>query len=565
MKYSLENKFFRFKNKLESKNILVYIFMIAIVIFTVYPFIMLIGNSFGFSVHGFNFTLDAYKKCFQNKDVLCATKNTIYVAFSITILSGVLGISLAFLVNKTNIFFKKIIKTLIYITFIIPSYIMSVAWIEILGHNGYLTKILLKYFGVSNSFQIYSLEGVIIVMSLHLYPLVFMTVSNALKNIDGSFEKSAFLCGAGKKKVFFTIILPMIMPSILSILLFVFSRSISCFGVAAVLGLPVRKYILTTYIYSFLSFGDLKFSAALSTMLLISSGLLFFLSNLYLKRRQYSYKVVSQPNLNTYSLGRGRSHLSFLVLIFLFITAVIPIVAILGAAFLKKWGIELKLSNLTFNNFKYILFEEEMSIRAIKNSILYGFIAATASSILGMIISYISMRTRFKFRKLMEFSSSLTMASPETIIAIAAIFAWANKPFELYNTKWIIIVTYIVVCIPFVIKNINGLMSRIDKSLENASKVSGASFITTFKKVIIPSIAPGIMTGFILSMIFALREIPVSVLLYSRGCETVGVLLFNLRSDTGGLEVVSAVALVVIILILIGQFTIEKFGIAKRS
>lgn len=557
----------KFIHKINSnfnvKNVVLILTIFTVVLLVMYPILVLIGHSFGISFNGIEISLDSYKNLFFNSEVNLAVKNTLCIGFFITLFAGLLGGGLAFLVTKTDILCKKLIEKLTFITFVIPSYIMAIAWIEILGHNGFLVKILDGFFNIQSSFEIYSLKGIIFVMVLHLYPLVFINTSNALKNIDPNLEKAGFISGASTFKVLQTILFPIIMPSILSILLFVFSKSIACFGVATVLGLPARKYVVTTYIFSSLSSLDIGSAVSLSVLLLIISGVLFMLNNKYLKSKEYSSTNIVNNDLHIYSLGRFKIPITIIVLFLLFLTSFVPIIMIVISSFLKKWGIPLTFKNMTLYNYYSILFEEGMAMRAIKNSIIYGLISATIACVIGMVISYISNRTETKCKKIVEFLSSLPMAIPETVLAVAAIFAWKNEPFKLYGTPWIIIVTYIGICLPMVVKNINGLMMGFDPILEKASEINGASFIQTFENIVIPMILPGIKAGFMISMIFALREIPVSIMLYSRGYETIGVLIYNLRSDTGGLEVVSAIAVIIIILTTIGQLSIKKYNVQK--
>lgn len=542
----------------DIKIVALIVTIVTVALLVMYPILVLIGYSFGISFNGIEISLDAYKNLFFNKEVYFAVKNTLYIGFCITLFAGLLGGGLAFLVTKTDILCKKLIEKLIFGTFVIPSYIMAIAWIEIAGHNGFFTRFLYQFFNTKNPFEIYSLEGIIFVMVLHLYPMVFINISNALKNMDSNLEKAGFISGASSKKVISTIIIPIIMPSIFSILLFVFSKSIACFGVATVLGLPARKYVVTTYIFSSLSSLDIGSAVSLSVLLLIISGILFMLNNKYLKSKEYTSTNIVNDERYIYSLGKFKIVITIIILSFLFLTSFVPIIMIVISSFLKKWGIPLIFKNMTLNNYYNILFEERIARSAIKNSIIYGLISATIACVIGMVISYISNRTKTRCKKIVEFLSSLPMAIPETVLAIAAIFAWKNEPLKLYGTPWIIIVTYIGICLPMIVKNVNGLMIGFDPILEKASEINGASCIQTFKRIVIPMILPGIKAGFMMSMIFVLREIPVSIMLYSRGYETIGVLIYNLRSDTGGLEVVSAIAVIIIILITIGQLVIQK-------
>jgi iron(III) transport system permease protein len=252
------------------------LFLLALI---VYPFIMLVASSYGMTMHDLDFTCQAYVKAFSDRHTLAALSNTLYVASMVTVMASLIGGGLAWLVTRTDLPFKRVVGLLIFLTFIIPSYIMAVAWIELLGHDGYFNRLLIDLLHLrSLPIEIYSLEGVIVVMTIHLYPLVFMALSNALKTTDPTLEKAAVLCGASRLKILFSITLPLVLPSVLSVGLLVFNHTMACFGVAAVLCLPASAYMLTTRIFGALNSLDLPLAAVVSMILVICSGFVFFYS-----------------------------------------------------------------------------------------------------------------------------------------------------------------------------------------------------------------------------------------------------------------------------------------------
>ncbi|MCK4258627.1 MAG: iron ABC transporter permease [Halanaerobiales bacterium] len=549
------------KRCFNTQYIILIVVGIFVAVLVLYPFLILVAKSFGITIHGGKLTLNAYIKAFKDPQTLAALRNTLYVASGVTILTSVIGGFLAWLVTRTNLLFKKGITLIVFLTFIIPSYIMAVAWIALLGRNGYINRMLMDLFNLKYSpINIYSLTGVIFVMTLHLYPLVFMALSNALKRTEPSLEKAAILSGASRFKALTSVTLSLIMPSIFSIGLLVFNRAMASFGVATLLALPGGKHILTTRIFSALSSLDLSLATAISMILIICSGVVFFVHNLFLQKKQYTVITSSSCSPIPISLGFWRIPITILVFLFLIFTALLPLMTIIISSFLKKWGLDISMHNFTFANYYTILFEEELTIRAFRNSVLFGIVAATIVTVIGSVVSYISNGTALKGNKLLEFWATWPMSIPGTVIAVAAILAWINPPLKLYNTAWIIIVTYIVVCLPLVVKNVSGLIQNMDFTLEKAARISGASWARTYKDITIPIIMPGLKTGWILSFLMVIREIPISVMLYSYGRETIGVLIFNLRSDVGGLETISAIAVILIILTIAGHLGIEKFG-----
>ncbi|WP_432407541.1 ABC transporter permease [Wukongibacter sp. M2B1] len=555
------------RKRLRSVPQIVILLLLSLLIgmFILYPFIMLVMKSFGLSLDGGEFSLEAYKRIIKDRYNYRALNNTIYVASGVTVLTSILGGGLGWIVTRTDYAYKKFTKRLVFLSFIIPSYIIAISWIEFFGRNGYLSRIIYNMFGLSNYKALpYSLEAVILVMSIHLYPLVFMAITNALEKMDFTLEDAAVISGASRLKAVITITLPLMIPSFFSIGLLVFSRTIANFGVPAALALPIGKEVLTTRIYSSLTNLDFELVTSLSIVLVVISGLIFSLSNIALKKRGFITITGNSKKTKEIQLGRYKMPLSICVFVFHTITTIIPLITILTASVLKRWGLSFEIKHLTLNNY-LLLFKHKTIVRAFGNSIFYGLMAATIAACIGVCVSYISDKTNVKGKKILEFITAWPMSFPNIVLAVAATLAWMKPPLKLYGTEWIIIVTYISLFIPISIKNISGLMQNQHISLERAARISGASRIKGFMDITFPLIFPGIRSGWILGFLIALREIPMSLLLYSAGQETIGVMLFGIQSNTYGLEMTSTLAIVIIALTAIGNILIKKIGDFKRG
>ncbi len=538
---------------------------LILILVVLYPLAVLLLYSLGVSVHSFDFSLVKYWDAFSDIKTIISIKNTLYIATGVTLMAGLLGGGLAWLISRTDLPGKRIFRVLIFLAFVIPSYILAVAWIELFGRNGFFNRIMKEWHFIDEPINIYSLEGIIIIMAIHLFPLVFMSLSSALKMSDISLEKASRLAGAGRLRTLLSITVPLIMPSILSIGLLVFQQTMACFGVAAVIGLPSGKYILTTRIYSALNGLDLPMATASSGILLLCSGLVFILHNISLRKKRYIHVNSRSQTPELIPLGRWKIPVVSGVAGILTLTTLIPLGTLIFSSFLKKWGMELSLENFTLINYRAIFMEQATAVRAIRNSICFGAGAASIAAVLGATVVFISNKTRLKSRKAIEFAATWPLAVPGTVMAVAATLAWINPPFKLYATPWIIIITYVAACLPFAVRNVNGLMQEMDPVLENAARISGASRFQSYQDITLPVIMPGIRTGWIMSFLMALREIPISIMLYSVGSETIGVLMFNMRSDSGGLETISALAVLVILLTVIGNVLIEKFGKSRME
>lgn len=548
-------------NRLRSQSETVIVFLLGILILTMvlYPFLLLIFKSFGITIQGGSFTTEKYLMIFQDKQTYNAFKNTIYTSVGVTIIATFIGGSLAWIVTRTDFPYKKIVEIIIFLAFTIPSHILAISWIELMGRNGYINNIVINFFRITDyKSKAYSLIAVILVMSIHLYPLAFMSIANALRKTDNSLEEAAIMSGASRFKAVRTITIPLIMPSIFSIGLLIFSRTMANFEVSATLALPIGKETLSTRIYSALANLDLSLAVAISVILVAFSIIVFGVNNICLMKKEFTVVTGSSSLAKTVKLGKWKCIVVIIVFLFQAVTTIAPLATILVSSFLKKWGLNPVMSNFTLNNYKKIFFRQSMAGQAFKNSIFYGVIAASIAVFIGTVVSYIANSSKDKKSKVIELIASIPMVIPNIVMALAAILAWSNPPVKLYGTPWIIIVTYVVLFLPLVIKNVSGLIYNQDISLENAARMSGASKIKAIRDITFPMIKSGMQSGWIVCFLIALRELPISLMLYSQENQTIGVLLFNLRSDSGGLEMTSAIAVIVILFSTAGRLIINK-------
>ncbi len=551
----------------EKKDLLLAGSLICVIfVFVGYPLAKLLLYSLGLKKQECTLTAVNYIQAFGDIHTLVALKNTFYVSVGVTFFSLLTGGALAWLLVRTDVPYKRAIKQLIFITFTIPSYILALAWIELLGRNGFMNRVLfIEWKLMEQPLNLYSLEGVIFILVMHSYPLVFMAVEAVLRQNDRAMEMAARMAGANRVQTLRTITLPLILPTVLSIGLMIFQHTMADFGVPAIIALPTGHYVLTTRIYSALNSMDLAMATAMSVILLIFSGSVFYLYHISFRRKRFIYICSSSQPAECISLGRFKNLAAVGIMLFLLVTTLLPIATLTASSFLKCWGLDLNPDNMTFHNYTAIFSENTIALRAIGNSISFGIFTATVATALGVAISYLSVKTKVKGRGILELLATFPLAVPGTVIAIAFTLAWINEPFKLYGTPWIILAAYFAVCLPFGVRNINGCLQGIDPVLEDAARVAGASKGKAFRDIIFPAIVPGIRIGWITSFLRVLREIPISIMLYSAGSETIGVLLYRMRSGTGGLETVSAIAVIVIILTVLGNVCIQKIGRSRME
>jgi iron(III) transport system permease protein len=485
------------------------------------------------------------------------------VLFQTTLYAGFL----AWLRVKTDIPGKKIMDRLVLISFIIPPYILALSWLQIFGRNGYAERIIKLLFLRSKwKGQAYSLNAAAAILSLDLYPLMYLSLKNAFNRINPDLEKAALTAGASPGKTFITITLPLILPTFLSTGLLVFSRSLANFSVPALLCLPVGIEVIHTHIYGALNNLQTNKAAALSLILIILSTLLYFLQEKAVSKTKGQSFHSPGHETKPIALSPAWRRIFFIaVLITQALFCLLPLTSMAVCSFLKRWGLPIQREYLTLNNYKNLLFSGGKFLRAFNNSLTYGLAAAIPAAIIGVASTLTARRLPAKGGKFFVTAASWPMAIPNTVLAVAAIYTWNRGPIKLYGTPWAIVVTYMVLFTPLIMKQTSGLLERDGESLQKAARTAGAGPLRTFVTITLPLIWPGIQSGILICLMIALREIPIALMLYSMGQETVGILLFGMQSQSYGLEMTSALSLVVILLILGGQRLMNRTCERKKN
>jgi iron(III) transport system permease protein len=537
--------------------------LLAIVLgfFILYPPALLFVKSFepGGSVIGSSGP--ALIKIFSNPSIWKALANSIRGSAGAALLATIIGGVLAWLEVKTDFPLKKSIRIIAVLTFIVPPYIYGLAWLQVWGRNGYAERLLRVFFQFDHyTVQYYSVGAVSVVMGLHLYPLMYMSLRNALKQQDRNLEKAAMLSGASTGNVIRTITLPLIIPSVYAAGLLVFSRTMANFSVPALLALPARKEFLTTLVYSSLSGLDLAGASAISLVLVALSTLLFWGQRAASDHKPVAFRTEcgfssARP---FFALKERKPAVVLFFLLFTGLTTVIPLLSMGMSSFLKRWGLPLELEFFTLDNYRQLLMVNGKAAAAFRNSLMYGGTAAFFALLVGGGTAYVSQVSRARTAMIVESTAVWPMAFPNIVLAIAAILAWNRPPLRLYGTSWAIILTYMVLFIPIVTKQVSGLIRNHEKNLILAARLSGAAPLQSFLTITLPIISPGLRSGFVICILIALREIPISLMLYASGQETVGVLLFGMQSQTYGLEMTSALSMLIIVFLTAGHLLLQK-------
>jgi iron(III) transport system permease protein len=550
---------------LGNRGLLVFL----ILMISAYPVAMLCISSF--RIDG-EFSIQNFLQILQDQDYFLVFKNTLFVCLWVIIFSTALGVALAWIVERTDIPGRTLLKTIFTLPYLIPPFIAAFAWRQLLGPVGYFNKLSMSIFGTREPvFGIYGPHGIIIVLTLLTYPIMYIITVRSLRIMNPELEEAAELCGAGTMKVALTVTLPLILPSISGAIVLIFATCISNFGVPAVLGLPANYPMLTTTIYTtildYTHSNNLSLASALSLSLVVMGiGILFFQkSALWKKRFAISGQKVLQPR--TIPLGKWRHVVFALCLVLVFFTIIAPIGGLLLDSLIKAYGLPLKLSNLTFKNFHKI-FTMRLTQTSLKNSVFLSIIAASVTSIIGFAVAYARIMTKSRWGNLLDFIGMTPNAIPGTVLALGMILAWI-KPIpivniSIYNTIWIIFISYIARYLAYTLRTSTSALEQMDPSLEEAAYLFGANRLQIIRDITFPILRSSLIGGWLLVAIPVLNELTVSILLYSSGRETIGVAAFLLIQE-GAVSSAAALGFVMIVLVVVGNLIISTVSRGKIS
>ncbi len=542
---------------------LILLISIAIlVIFVAWPVLLILFNAF-FVEGKFN-SLDFYN-VLTEPETFQALKNSFVIACMTTVGSVIVGTFFAWLVTRTDLPYKTFMKSLFLVPFMLPSFIGALAWKMLLSpHSGYINKMWMEMFNTTEPlFNIYSYAGIALVEVMYLFPFVFIQVCGALERMDPTLEESARISGAGLLTITRKITIPLVLPSIMSGALLIMLYSMAHFGTVAVLGIEQGIYNIPTLIYEKIhqsagSFASIRTGTVLATVLIASAALIIWTQQKILSRGHY--QIIGGKSFRPMELKlRGlRYPLLFFCLAYIGFTIVLPTVVIFLVGGVQTYGLSiLDPNNLSLDNYKYILFEYDVTRDAIWNSVTLGLAAAFITMFAGVMISYVIVKMKVKGKGILEFLGMLPFSVPGSVIALGVILAWSGAyGINIYNTVWIILVSYIARYMAFSLKANSAALEQVHDSLMEASRSCGATMWQSLKDIVIPLVKPGMISAFFLIFLPALRELTVSIMLYAPTTRTIGVAIYTLNED-GETVMSTALAGIALILIVLGQMLIN--------
>ena len=523
------------KSTFNGRNLVIGGALLFLLVFVLFPLILLVWKSF-FGASG-QWTLQNYVAVYGKSGNWNAVVMTLFVCGLTMLLSMVIAAGLAWLVVRSDLPFKKQFRSLFFMPYVIPPYVGAIAWILLLTPGvGYINQILIHYFGfdIPGPFNIYTTTGLVWVMTLFYYPLAFLNVASALEQMDNTlWRKPARISGAGRLRVFRDITLPLVAPSFFAGGLLVFAASASAFGIPAIIGMPSRIYVLSTQVINYVYMGTaagMREATALSVILMVIAVFTMMLGNWLLSKRKYTLVGGKSARVIPVSLGRLKPPAMAFACLMAFLLVFLPIGSIVLTSFINIFGEPIGRENITLNHYRYIL-SFKTAMEAFRNSFFMGIAAATLALLLASLIAYYRIKAKSFLAKTADLIATVPYATPGTVIALALILAFSGKyGLNLYNSFAILIVAYIIKYLAFRFAPFAPPWSRSTVSLEEAAQISGASWLRSFRDIILPLVRPGLIAAWFLVFMTTFYELTMTILLYGPNTHNLGVILYELQT-----------------------------------
>lgn len=493
--------------------------------------------------------------------------NTIGVGASVSILALLLGSALAWFTTRTDIPFKKTMGFFMVLPYMFPSWFKAFVWLVLfkndrVGGNPGLIQNLLNI--TPPDWLAYGFIPIVLALTTHYYVFAFLLVSATLGAMNSSLEEQAGILGASRFQVLRKITFPLILPAILSAFILIVSKSLGSFSVPAILGLPVRFHTLSTRIYSSIETGHQNDGYILSIMLIIIASIIVYINQRIIGRKNYETVGGKDSRNKLTNLGVWRIPTTICIWIFIFSTSIFPVFLLVWQTLMLHSG-DYSAKNITFHhwigesdpnisNGLAGIFKNPQVLSSLKNSLMIALMAASIAAIIGLLIGYITTRGRkMFFSKVIDQVAFMPYLVPSIAFGAIYLATFTTSTFflpVLYGTITLLILITVVKELPFTTRAGSSTLIQIGGELEEAGKVMGASWIQRFLKIMMPLSRKGILAGFIIVFISAMKELDLIILLVSPQSHTLATLTFEFQ-DGGYVQLANAVITLIIFIIII--------------
>jgi iron(III) transport system permease protein len=521
----------------QSRSKLTYSLILVVGILTLGPVVMLLLGSFAKGLTAFgSFTLEKYITAYTDPAFYEVIVNTTVFVLGSSIMATGLALFLAYLNNRTDIPFKFLFRIISILPMMIPHLLFAVSWALLLNpSNGMMNMALKNVLGLESApFNIYSLQGMILVEGLLDMPVSYLIIAPAMASFDVALEESSRVFGAGTWRTLIRVTLPVLRPAILAAFILGLVRGLASFATPSVLGMPGRVNVLSTYLYQMIATGfapDYGQAAAVGMSVLVTSITLIVVYRALTAESEKYVTIAGRGYRPTVIELKAAKIPLFAVIALLSLILIVLPVAVLFYTSLVPYSMVPSAHAFSLMSWKHWIevVEDPISLLSLKNSIFLGVVGATLGVLLSIFVAYVIVKVKTRASGVLESLSFLSFSFPGIVIGVG--FMWFFVQTPLYATIWALLIGYIATYLPYGIRPLASAFVQVHAHLEESSLVCGASPLTTMRRIIVPLLIPGIVSAWILMASMFVRELTLSVVLSRPGTEVLAVQILRFADD----------------------------------
>ncbi len=498
------------------------------------------------------FTLGNFRQLFTDPAFVDPLITTLTLAVSSGIICCAIAAPMGWLVARTDMPFGNTIRSLVMASFVTPPFLGAIAW-ELLAapNSGLLNKAYRVLAGAEMDeylFNIYSLTGLIFVISCYTFPYVFVLVANALDRIPGDLEDASAILGGRTWTTARRITIPLALPAVLAGALVAFLQAMTLFGSPAILALPAGFHTMTTKIWSLFQYPPKpELAAAASLPLLVVTIVLLRAQQLVLGRRGYSVVGGKTGEPRLVRLGWLKWVALALAFGVLMLPVFLPYFALFNATFSRVASQPIWFDNFTFKNIHFVFFELSATKPALQNTFILGTLAATIGTVLALVIAYLTARQAVTGYRVLGFLATAPIAIPGIVLGVGLFLSYTRPPFVLYGTLWILLIAYVTIELPAAYQQLQSALRAVHGDLEDASRILGATRLQTLRQITAPLLRTSVIATWCFIFVSVMRELSAAIMLFTSETRPMSVLIFDLK-ESGDLAAIAVLGLTMLII-----------------
>ena len=552
------------KAKLDWTRPVLWLFAACLIVLIVLPMSWL--AVFAFTDRARHPTLQNFVTLFTNPDFLDPLLTTAIIATTSAVICCLVAAPIGWLVSRTDMPGRQTIRALVTASFVTPPFLGAVAW-ELLAapNSGLLNQLYRSMAGADADalFNIYSLTGIIFVISCYTFPFVFVLVANALDNMPGELEDASAILGGKAWTTARRVTIPLALPALVAGALIAFLQAMTLFGSPAILALPAGFHTMTTKIWSLFQYPPkLELAAAAAVPLLLLTILLLQGQKFLLGRRGYSVLGGKYGAPRLVELKRWRWAALAFCLIVLLNPVFLPYFALLNAAFSPNATTLVTPSTLTLHNIVFVFTELSSTQLALKNTVILGATTATVGTILALVIAYVTTRRAIRGYRVLGFLATAPVAVPGIVLGVGLFLSYTRPPFVLYGTLWILLIAFLTINLPSAYQQLQAAFATIHPELEDASRILGATRLQSLRQITAPLLRTGVIATWCFIFIGVMRELSAAIVLFTSQTKVLSVLIYDLNEsgDLAAISVLGIAMLAITFAVVLAVNRIPMFG-----